>query len=499
MHFVTAKPYRSLTILAILACLFPIVACVALPALGIGAFRQLFEFKRLLLLFGAMIGGVFYIRYFQFIQGRPQLLVAFIALAWPIVEYVSGLLLQVGVNLHLRPLLLLAIALPSVCICIRHRELLTKNAPWMKYYLFFLIWIVFYYLFFHARAAESVEGALGEGSSSMVQVVSYLYCFLAMGVSSIATLRTRQPHALFDVFNKALILITALVALVTILGFPFGLFSMPIDGFMRAVGIFSHPNPYAHHMGILMVYLLGLFCYYQGDRAGRMPAWLLMTGLGLNGVAFLLGLSKTGLGVYALCALSLLFLNLGVPAVRRGFIKIALAGVVLIPLGLMGYQVLTGESFFTVLESRLEQTQSMSWRAVIWQELLANINLSSVWFGHGLSSANELVYRISYHDADNAHPLIMIHNAYIALLYDLGISGYAMFACTLSFCWQAVKNGLSSLRTEYTIILVLSLYFLVVCGFDEMSYMFDAPMLYWTFCSILYCLSLRDSQREAIA
>jgi hypothetical protein len=480
-------------IVAVLA-FIPVLACIVLPAIGIGAFQQFFQLNRLLLLFGGLIGSAFYIHYFRFVQSRPQLLVAFIVLAWPVVAYISGQLLRSGINLHLRPLLLIGIAAPCIWLSIRHWELLRQNAPWMKYYLFFLCWMFLYSIFFNVKTVDSSLSGdeAGEGSVSLVQMISYLYCLLAMNVGTIATLKTRQPHRLFDVFNRALILISSLEALITVLGFPFGLFSMPIDGFMRASGIFSHPNTYAHHMGILMVYLLGLFCYYQGEREKRMPGWLLFGGIGVNGVAFLLGLSKTALGVYSLCALLLLLLNLGIPAVRRGFVKIAIAGTVLVPLGLLGFQVLTGESFFAILESRLEQTQSMSWRNAIWQELLAHVNLQTIWFGHGLSAANDLVYRISYNDATNAHPLIMIHNAYIALIYDLGILGYAMFACTFSYCWNSLKRGWLSLKTEHTIILALSLYFLFVCGFDEMSYMFDAPMLYWTLCSILFCMSLRE-------
>ena len=40
-------------------------------------------------------------------------------------------------------------------------------------------------------------------------------------------------------------------------------------------------------------------------------------------------------------------------------------------------------------------------------------------------------------------------------------------------------------------ILALSVYFLLVCGFDEMTYMFDAALLYWTLATLLFCLRRR--------
>lgn len=500
----TATDYSNRwLLLGIVATLMPVIGYILLPSLGIHSFVQLFELKRLYLLVGALFGGGIYIHYFRFVLARPQLLVGFIAIAWPVVDYVSGQLMHLGINLHLRPLILLGIAIPGIIVSLQHAKALWQQFPWMKYYLFFFAWLMFYTIFFNVNARDPYfdggEGSFAEGSVSVIQVTAYLYCLLCITISGVTILKSRKPQALFDVFNKAFVIISMIEALVTIMGFPFGLFSMVIDGFNRAVGIFGHPNPYAHHMAIVMIYMLGLFCYYQGEREKRFPSWLLFTSLGVNLIAFLLGLSKTALGVFALCALLILVLNLGVPAIRKGFLKMTLAGIVLVPVGLLGYQAFTGNSFLAVLESRIEQTESMSWRALIWQELLANINLATVWFGHGFTAANETVYQASYSDSTNSKPLMMVHNAYIALIYDLGILGYSMFAASITLCWQSITGWLNAnkpeFKTEYSIILALSLYFLIVCGFDEMSYMFDAPMLYWLLCSVLYGMSQKETSQ----
>ncbi|HEY9746621.1 MAG TPA: O-antigen ligase family protein [Oculatellaceae cyanobacterium] len=496
----------AFTVSVLLAFLLPLFGLIILPAIGVqtlsGPLSSLFQYKTLMMLFGGLIGGVAYLQYFRFVQARPQILVAFIALAWPLVAYLNSQLLSVGVNLHLRPLLVVSLAFPCLWVSLKYRHLIRQHMSWSLFYLLFFGWLLLYAMFFNPDAEAFAKSGDEDGSIGIMQLFAYFYCLLAMWVAGITTLKARHPQGLFDTFNKALIIISGLEALVTILGFPFGLTSMPIDGFTRAVGIFGHPNMYAHHMGILMLYLLGLFCYYQGKRANRLPGWLLFGGIAINGVAFLLGLSKTALGVYTICAVLLLLLNLSVPEVRRGFLKIAMASVVLIPLGLFGFQALTGESFLSVLESRMEQTQSMNWRATVWQELLASISTTSILFGHGYTAANELLFRVSYSDSENAKPLILVHNAYLALIYDLGIVGYSMFACTLALCWQSIRHSfhrlISGLRVEHTIILTLSLYFLIACGFDEMSYMFDAPMLYWLLCAILYCLALRETHQEAV-
>jgi O-antigen ligase len=140
----------------------------------------------------------------------------------------------------------------------------------------------------------------------------------------------------------------------------------------------------------------------------------------------------------------------------------------------------------------------MNWRAMVWQDLMADIDLGTIWLGHGFTSANQTVFNLTFNDAKNANPLMMVHNAYIALLYDLGMLGYLMFVAPLRLMAQSIRGWMNAvkpaLRTEHTIIISLSVYFLFACGFDEMSYMFDAPQLYWTLVSMLFCMAIREKQ-----
>jgi hypothetical protein len=486
---------------AIPGLLLPVLGYVLLPMLGIETFVQMFEFKRLVLLCGAVIGGVLYLYYLRFVLSRPQILLAFIVLAWPLAECISTELLRAGLNIHMRPLLILSVAVPSLWINLRHLPLLNKRLPWLKYYIGFFLWLLLYFVFFNANAVDprmnGGEEAVAENSVGMIQTTAYFYCLMAMMISAVSALRVRDYKGLFDTINKALLIVSGLESLVTTLGYPLGMFTQLVDGFIRATGIFSHPNPFAHHMGILMVYLLGLFCYYQDDRKARMPLWLLWSGIGLNFVAFLLGFSKTGLGVFALCAGILFTMNLAVPAVRRSFIQIIVAVAILIPLGLLGFEAISGQSFMSMLQSRMDDTTSLSWRTQVWQDLMAEVDLGSAWLGHGFTSANATVFRLTFNDAKNAQPLMMVHNAYIALIYDLGVMGYLLFGSTLALMVTAAKGWLAAirpaLRTEYSIIIAMAVYFLVVCGFDEMSYMFDAPMLFWTLTTLLFCVGWRES------
>jgi O-antigen ligase len=490
-------------ILFLVGILIPIGAYILLPLLGIHTFSQNLGFKKLLLLFGGIIGLVGYLYYLQLVMPRPQLLVGFTIIAWPPVAYLNQILLdQIGINIHFRPLLFLAVSAPSLWVSLKNGGLLLRTIPWLKYYLIFFLWLLLYALFYNANATDhrggGDESTFSEGSMSIMQLSAYFYCLLSITLPAVTILKARNYKAIFDMLNKGLLVVSSLEALLTIAGYPFGMFNMLLDGFTRAIGLFTHPNPFAHHMGILMVYLMGLFCYYQGERKARMSGALLFSGIALNFVAFLLGLSKTALGVFALCMLLLFLMNLAVPAVRKGFFQILIALAILLPIGLFGFQALSGHNFLDLLESRIDQTQSLNWRTEIWLNLLADVDATSALLGHGFTAANAAVFRMSFNDLKNAHPLMMVHNAYINLIYDLGIMGYLMFVAALSTLFQAARQWVAAAgtiwRTEHSIIIALTVYFLCVCGFDEMSYMFDAPILFWTLVSLVYCMQWRDVQ-----
>ncbi len=496
----SGKPLALL--MAGLGILLAVLIYLVLPSLGLSALSDSLNYQRLVMLCGAGVGAIAYWQYWRFIIPRPQLLVAFVLLGWPLAALGNMHLLQLGVNIRFTPLLMLLLMLPMLRIIVPHIGLLWRQLPWLKYYAAFIVWLGIYYLFYNANATDprlsGGESAMGDGAVSLVQLIAYVYCLLCVALSAVTVLKIKNFRGFFDALNQALLWVSAVESLITIAGFPFQLTSMMLDGFLRAIGIFSHPNPFAHHMGILMVYLLGLYCYYQGDRKHRMPTALLWSGLAINLIAFLLGLSKTAISGFALCALILFLLNLAVPAIRRSFIQIAIGLVTLFPLGLFIFELLTGKNFFSIMESRINETESMNWRAMVWQDLMADIDLGTIWLGHGFTSANQTVFNLTFNDAKNANPLMMVHNAYIALLYDLGMLGYLMFVAPLRLMAQSIRGWMNAvkpaLRTEHTIIISLSVYFLFACGFDEMSYMFDAPQLYWTLVSMLFCMAIREKQ-----
>jgi O-antigen ligase len=470
----------------------PLTLYGLLPAVGVEGPSNWFSLKKIGLLVGLLVGGFGYWTYLKAILKRPQWLVCFMLVGWIVLEGINGQLLTMGINLRERPMLLLMLGVPLSFLGWRYRKALVEYTPHLKGLLVFFTLVLVYFLFYNAKAADpkvGMDALWSEGSISFTQLTSYLFIIFGVLGAGVSMIQSRKPDRLFDHFNMVLMLGTSIVAFLPIVGFPFGQFCQIVDGFMRANGLFSHPNPYSHHMGLLMVYLLGLLCYYQGQNNDRVPKWLLFTALGVNAVAFLLGLSKTAMGTFAGCAALVLALNMATPGLRKNVGKILVASAVLVPIGLIAFQVVTGKGLLDIMEARGEQNTSLLWRTEIWNSLLSSLSPESMALGHGFTAANMLVYQLTYNSLTNATPLILVHNGYLSLLYDFGLIGLLLFVVLLWTMWWAIRRlswaSLGPVRPLLVTLVAMGVYFLSASSFDEMIYMFDAPMLFWMLATLI--------------
>lgn len=478
----------------------PVSLYFILPEMGIRFFDSLFSLTNFLFAIVLLIGAIIYLGYLRCIHAKPHWLVYFIVVAWPVLEYGNHfLLVKLGINLHLRLLLILILGIPIGRMGFEHIGMLLKRLPYLKYYMAFWILLLFYFLLNNSQATDTRFGlasAWSEGSVGVIQFMAYSHCLLSIIAVAVSLFRHSNPKKLFDNVNKSLLIVSSMLSLITIFCYPLGILSMQLDGFQRAFGIFTHPNPFAHHMGILLLYFSGLCFYYQGENRGRVSVWLLTGGILINLVAFLLGLSKTAIALFAMSAFVLLLFNISSAALRQAASRVLLVLAFLMPLGLWLFQVATGQSLFEILSARIEQTNSFNWRLEIWGSLIANMDALSLLIGHGFTAANAWILQLTFNNRFNTQPLMMAHNGYIALLYDFGIWGLLMFASAGSLLLHSLRGMLSACcqtanRPLLATVLALSIYFLIACGFDEMTYMFDAPILFWALSTLLYSLALR--------
>ncbi len=485
--------------------LLPVLLYGLLPAMGVDLPARLFSLKVIALLLVVGITGVGYFFYFKQVLKKPHWLVFFMLFAWEILNYGNDSLMLFGFNIRFRLLMTLIFTLPGTCLVALHLKTLIQSVPQFKYYLIFFSWLTFYFFFYntHAIDPEFMGGdGVTAGSVDIIQITGYYYGFLAIALSAIAVREHQAPSVYFDFLNKGLFIVTGLISLYTMIGYPLLLTSEWIDGFQRANGLFSHPNPFAHQMGIILLYQFGMVLYYQGKNITRMSSFLLLSSAGLNVIAFLLAMSKTAIGIFILCGLVLFLLNLSSPLIQRHLAKIALAALLIVPTGIFMYEAVTDRSFISVLESRLDMQDSMVWRRQIWEYLLSNIHGTWILIGHGFTDSNAWVYHLTYNTETNSKPLIMVHNGYIALLYDLGVMGLFFFVAALAQLKNSLKHAFTQSldkaidRPLQATVVCLSLYFLVVCGFDEMTYMFNAPIFFWCLTSTLFCLLVNEKSAK---
>lgn len=509
---------KNLSVLLILTALVvgllsSVSAYVALPMAGIEVFQNQLGLKKLLALalLPVLIAG--YLLYWQKVQKSPIILSAFMAIFWMPVSFFNEQLLGIGINLHLRALLMVAIVLPALWVVLKHVVSLLKDIPYFKWMTLFMVVLSGYFVFNNASQIGEGFGVSNQSAASigLIQFESYLYSFLAIGVTAIAFLKWKNINAekaisTFDAFNKCYLIVSMVIAVVTIAGYPFGATSMILDGFRRAFGLFTHPNPYAHSMGVQVLYILGISLYYnlrnQHNRFDKMPMLFMWTALGLNSVAFLLALSKTAIAFVALSSIIFIALNASSKEFKKTFSKLCSLAVVLIPLSLMAYSLITGQSFTEVLQSRFEETTSMDWRSQVWEYILDNFSLEQMLLGNGFTASNMLIYQMTYHNVLNSKPLIMVHNGYLSLLYDLGVWGLSLFVAVLSCGISAVKKIKSSCPESKVLLstaCVTGVYFLCVSGFDEMTYMFNAPLLFWVFATACFSLALIHNQEFTLS
>ncbi|MEB3244747.1 MAG: O-antigen ligase family protein [Vampirovibrionales bacterium] len=503
-----------LGLIALMGLLAPLLVYGLLPALGIEAPAKLLDVTLLFPLTALGIGAAVYSVYFKFIMQRPVWLAIYTLCIWVLVEWLAFFLMQaVHLNLHQRPLIVAAFCVPYGWLAWRHKYAILSKLPYVGIFLGFLAWIGLYFVFFNHNTQDvrmGLEGHSIVGSSIAVMKLS-AYSFIAVAVCGTAALFLSQSSgqktlSVFDRVNRWFLVSTALYAIVAILGYPFGpktqLFSTMLDGFLRAVGLYSHPNPFAHAEGMTLLYSTALYLYYSNRKSANPEVFdvdhpqapslkLLYISLALNLIAFLLGFSKT-----SFLAIGIAMLVMAGPQVLTRsqvifWLKRAWIPVVLIPVAMFGYEVISGQSFADILEKRMADTLSFIWRMQSWQVLLNNITLGSMWLGHGFTSANAKLLQLYFSSKAAAKPLIQVHNGYIDLLYEFGLMGYLLFAAVGSLVWQALSLRSHNAPLSYAV-LGMAAYYLFVSAFDEMTYMFNAAMLFWVLSTVCVCVVVRS-------
>lgn len=117
-----------------------------LPSYGVYSLAYSLSLKKMFALVVAVIAGYFYWQYLRVVFTRPHWLVFYMAVFWPFVNYMNLELLAYGVNLHMRPLLLMVLGVPCAWYLVQDVKQLFRQLPHFKYYVLFMLRIVVYFV-----------------------------------------------------------------------------------------------------------------------------------------------------------------------------------------------------------------------------------------------------------------------------------------------------------------------------------------------------------------
>ncbi|MGE0200245.1 MAG: O-antigen ligase family protein [Candidatus Melainabacteria bacterium] len=444
--------------------------------------------------------------YYETISTRPPVFwLYFFAVFWQVVTFISRWLINtVGLDLHLRMLLILLLGIPLVIYVFRFGGELLKRLPPIGFFLLFLSVVGFYYFFFNADVQDlSIyrEGSWLQGNLSIEKIICFYFTLCELVITPVCVWRHSDPYKLFDRLNFCLMTFVSLASIVFLIGFPFHFFSVELDGFTRTEGFLGHPNLYSHQMGIYVVYLLGLFCYYQNENAHRMPRWFLYGAVGINLIGFLIGFSKTGFIALGLAALWVLGTNLAIPAVRRAFWSAGAVILLLLMAGIGAFEAISGKRVLQIITDRINDPQSLNTRMGRWNMLLGSMDFSHLLTGHGHTAASAMIRLQNFNDLEGK-PVLLVHNGYLELLYDYGIWGLTHFLVIISIVISAYKKWFTHKNMSnwalYMTVIGLVIYYLIVMMCDEILYMSYSSNLFWMLTILMLSLPKKTVQLQEI-
>jgi O-antigen ligase len=250
-----------------------------------------------------------------------------------------------------------------------------------------------------------------------------------------------------------------------------------IEGVPRVGGLVGHPNCLAF---LNVLYLpFGIYQLLQAKTPSQRNFWLM--GVITATAALLLTLCKN---VILTMVLQYLILFLFLPkqskircvSIVLAFVGITLSANFIFNLGLMNL----------ILE-RFANNDSMEWRLKIWGYLLNNIDLSSLFTGHGVN-AGKAVIRMAGTTETN-----FIHNIYLQLLYEYGLTGllflFAFLQPSLKFISAFFQAKTMQVRLNRVFPLLILMAIFINMATDN-SVFLRTPMCFaWVFITYFYLQS----------
>jgi hypothetical protein len=485
----------------VLATLLALLIYVGLPALGFSALKYSLGMTGIVGIIIVFTGSVFYSVYYQWVLNNPFFLLVYLTCLWPLFTFIFSWIKNVAPSANELMYLLPVFVAPAMHLFIRSLRFNLKINP------AFLLFTVFFLFTLAYRLFHSQEAALfyAQGSiviKSFAYHTHYFYLLLAMGLVVTLFKKTTAIESLFHRFNQIFVWFQLLQSLILTAVYPLKWFTMSVDGYTRINGLYGHPNLFAHHMALVVLFMLFLNTYYAlHARPTKHFLTLIRITTLLVILAFLLSLGKTAIATCLFASSLFIMLTFSLPKIQHWVFINTIFAMIFLPLLLGVYQFINGNNFIMMLLNRFNRQESFIWRQFVSYLLIQDFDLQTLLFGKGYAASNVRILQLTYHNPGNTKPLILIHNAYVNFLYDYGVMGLLIFAAALTFFVKGLRGLLrthhSKAKLCFAMAVAMTVYYLIVAQFDETTYMFDFSILYWVFTLWFYLLGQYFSQRPS--
>jgi|GEM_PF-2534869 len=479
---------------AFLGIALPLLTHCFLPSIQVFTFSEILTPEAICRLGLLLLGGAAYIAYFQFVIRRPVWLVIYSAVLIRFSILLAQTVEKTGHHFPLRAIQTPLLVLPAIVLFVIYFPKLYTNYRYFKWIILFIALYIFYYIFFNYNFIDPSVAKVTGVSLSKGNLTDYLFgftSFILTGGMFLKAKTTEERIRLFELINHLLIIEAIVESVLAIAGYPLGLFTMKVEGFRRTTGFLTHPNEFGKSEGLLLIYFIGLYYHYLhkgGLSVGRIKL-LLGLAIVVKMFSFLLSLSKNSFVGFALACLVYLIAALFDEKLRRRLILPLMITGSLLLVALASYQVASGgKGLMTLLAERFSDTRSLEWRTKAWGYLLSNLNMRSIWTGHGLTASNMEMYRFQYNAAiSSEQQSIYVHNAFIQFMYDMGLFGMLIFSGILSAAYMAIRRYLSGANSPlYITVIALSVFVLVGALTDECITEIHMNMMYWFMVTMIF-------------
>ncbi len=444
-------------------------------------------------LFAAALGAASYGWLVKILIERPWLLIFFLISASRIFGFISHWGDLNGMHFPGRVASLLFLMPPCAILLFKHGRTLWQDLPFFRWLTAFTGITIIYYLFFNSPFIDPRGASVDYTSPSKDFLIIAFFVNAAVVAGYCGLKQSKNPTAVFDAFNRILLWYGLIEAVLIFMGYPFAQFSQYIDGFLRVEGTAKHPNHFAHQQATFLLYIFGLIGYYayrpQSIGPKLSKPFLTLTTL-LMGVTYLMALSKSSLAVFFAALLMYLFVLSICLQVKKPLIWTAVLVPVLLPLTLTAYDWATGGSFLEILQARIDNEGSFTWRLNMWGDLMNNIQGNSIWLGHGLSSSREMQFMLHNDVSKVISATSQVHNASIQLFYDMGFLGFVYYIAFLAYLQQLLRywrvlQGVPSLKFLLIAACFMMFYFFTVAHFDESMFNYTYSSIFWVTLTVL--------------